>query len=455
MRIIDCFDKGAALDPNAPMFVDAISSEQTSFAIIKKISERAAAAIVAKHGGDSQPHVGVYSPNDPMAFACMLAGWRAGGVWVPINARNTADSNVDFSKTAKVSWLFYHSCFADAVAKMKESVASLQHFVCIDQPYGDDPSLEQFMAMYEQYPVPDLDDDPQRPVAIMGSGGTTGKSKGILQSALSWDTMINTGWQNMPYEGSRPVHLLAAPMTHGAGGFAAVLMPWGATNVVLDKVDPVVLMEAIQRYRVTHLFLPPTALYAMMAHADVRKYDYSSLKYFLVSAAPVSPDKMKEAVDIFGPCMCSCWGQAESPFFLTWLSPQDVYQAATDPSREHLLRSCGKAVIANRVEVMDPNLALLSNGEKGELVMKGHLRMTEYFEDPSATEEIRDAHGWQHTGDIGYRDDEGYFYIIDRLKDMIITGGFNVYSAEVEKCISAHPAVQDCAVFGNSRRKMG
>lgn len=193
----------------------------------------------------------------------------------------------------------------------------------------------------------------------------------------------------------------------------------------------------------------------MMAHPDVRKYDYSSLKYFLVSAAPVSPDKMKEAVDIFGPCMCSCWGQAESPFFLTWLSPKDVHQAATDPAREHLLRSCGKAVIANRVEVVDPDLNLLANGEKGELVMKGHLRMIEYFENPEATAEVRDAKGWQHTGDVGYRDDEGYFYIIDRLKDMIITGGFNVYSAEVEKCLNAHPAVQDCAVFGIPDEKWG
>lgn len=462
MRIIDCFDKGAALGEEAPMFIEALSGEETSHGQIKTISERAAAAIVAANGDGylsgaegSQPHIGVYSPNDPRGFACMLAGWRAGGVWVPVNSRNTVQSNIDFSNTANVSWLFYHSVFADAVATMKVQVPTLRHCICIDQPNGDDLSLEQFMAQYADQPVPDLDDDPDRLVSIMASGGTTGKSKGIVHSTRVWDTMINTAWQLMPYEGERPVHLMAAPMTHAAGGFASVLLPWGTTNVVLDKVDPVVLMESIEKYRVTHLFLPPTALYAMLAHPDVRKYDYSSLKYFLVSAAPVSPDKLREAVEVFGPCMCSCWGQAESPFFLTWLSPRDVAAGATVPGREQLLKSCGKAVIANRIEVMDPKFNLLPNNESGELVMKGNLRMVEYYENPEATAEIRDSKGWQHTGDVGIRDDEGYFYIVDRIKDMIITGGFNVYSAEVEKHLNSHPTVQDCAVYGIPDEKWG
>jgi acyl-CoA synthetase (AMP-forming)/AMP-acid ligase II len=378
----------------------------------------------------------------------MLANWRSGGLWVPINSRNSAQSNIDFSNTAKVSWLFYHSMFADAVALMKRDVPTLLHTICIDQPLNGDLSLEQFIAKHADKPTPDVAEDPDRLVAVMGSGGTTGKSKGILHSSRVWETMIHTAWQVMPDDGERPVHLMAAPMTHAAGGFAAVLMPWGPTNIVLDKVDPVILMESIEKHKVTHLFLPPTALYAMMAHPDVRNYDYSSLKYFLVSAAPVSPDKLKEAVDIFGPCMCSCWGQAESPFFLTWLSPKDVHEGATVAGREHLLKSCGKAVVANRIEVMDPDLNFLPKGEKGELVMKGNLRMVEYIDNPEATAEIRDVKGWQHTGDVGVRDEDGYFYIVDRIKDMIITGGFNVYSAEVEKQINSHPAVLDCAVYG-------
>jgi acyl-CoA synthetase (AMP-forming)/AMP-acid ligase II len=120
-----------------------------------------------------------------------------------------------------------------------------------------------------------------------------------------------------------------------------------------------------------------------------------------------------------------------------------------------LLKSCGKAVIANRVEVMGPELNLLPNNESGELVMKGNLRMVEYYENPEATAEIRDSKGWQHTGDVGIRDDEGYYYIVDRIKDMIITGGFNVYSAEVEKHLNSHPAVQDCAVYGIPDDKWG
>ncbi len=153
--------------------------------------------------------------------------------------------------------------------------------------------------------------------------------------------------------------------------------------------------------------------------------------------------------------MCSCWGQAESPFFLTWLAPRDVVEGATTPGREHLLKSCGQAVILNRIAVLNDDNDPLPEGEVGELAMKGNLRMESYYKNPKATAEIRDDRGWQHTGDVGYRDQEGYFYIVDRKKDMIVTGGFNVFSAEVEKCLNAHPSVQDCAVFGVPDERWG
>lgn len=455
MRIIDYFKKGVDSAPEAPMFIDAASGTSASHAEIKAISDRAGAALAAVTADGTQAHVAVYSPNDPRAFACMLACWQAGGVWIPMNNRNAVSSNIEFALTTEVSFLFYHSCFAEAVAEIKGAVGTLTQCVCIDRDCDGDLSLDAFMQAYSDNPVPELEDDNDRRVAIMGSGGTTGKSKGIVHTARVWENMFASAWQIMPYEQERAVHLMAAPMTHAAGVLTAILMPHASTNVVMDKVDPLALMQAIERYGVTHLFLPPTALYAMLAHPDVRNYDYSSLRYFLISAAPVSPDKLREAVEVFGPCMCSCWAQAESPFFLTWLSPAHVREGATEPGRGHLLRSCGKAVILNRVAVMDDDNQLLSNNERGELVMKGNLRMDCYYKNPEATAEIRDSLGWQHTGDVGYRDEEGFFYIVDRKKDMIVTGGFNVYCAEIEAFINAHPAVQDCAVFGVPDDKWG
>jgi acyl-CoA synthetase (AMP-forming)/AMP-acid ligase II len=443
MRVIDFFDRGAASDPGAPMFV-TMSGEHASYGLVKEWSDRVAAALSAE---SEAPHVAVLSPNDWRAFVPMLAAWRAGGAWVPINARGGIDFNIQFMNTAEVTCLFYASAFADLIPRIKAEVPTLKLAVCLDLEDQDVPSMRSFLSRRGDAGIPDVPERAGRPIVIWPTGGTTGKSKGVVHTDLCWETMISIGWHIMPFEG-RPVHLLAAPLTHAAGALACVLMPEGAVNIILDKVEPAIMMEAIQRFRVTHLFLPPTALYSMLAHPEVRKYDYSSLRYFLIAAAPVSPAKFKEAVEVFGPCVCQCWGQAESPFFLTWLSPREVLKAASDDRYAHRLKSCGRATMLSRVEVLGDDNRIRPAGETGELCVKGNLQMKGYYKNEKATAEIRDANGWQHTGDVGYRDREGYFYIVDRKKDMIVTGGFNVFSAEVENALNGHPAVRDCAVYG-------
>ncbi|MDE3136549.1 MAG: AMP-binding protein, partial [Acidobacteriota bacterium] len=208
-----------------------------------------------------------------------------------------------------------------------------------------------------------------------------------------------------------------------------------------------------ERFRVTHLFLPPTAFYMLLAHPDVRKFDYSSLEVFLLAGSPVSPDKLKEGVEIFGPCMCQSYGQTEAPMLLTWLDQRTLAAAASGDHPERL-RSCGEPTSAVRLAVMDDAGRLLPPGQPGEIVARGSLVCAGYYKMPEATAEIR-AHGWHHTGDIGYRDEDGYFYIVDRKKDMIITGGFNVYCAEVEAGIMQLPEVRECAVVGVPDEKWG
>jgi acyl-CoA synthetase (AMP-forming)/AMP-acid ligase II len=243
-------------------------------------------------------------------------------------------------------------------------------------------------------------------------------------------------------------------MTHAAGILAFMLTPQAPTHVVVEKVDSLELMETIQRHRVTHVFLPPTALYAMLGHPQVREFDYSSLTHFLIAASPVSPDKLREAVEVFGPCMCQCYGQVEAPMLITYLPPEELTQAAQDPARAHLLKSCGKPCSLTLMGVMDDDGALVARGERGEIVVRGELVAPCYYRNPEGTAEAH-RFGWHHTGDVAYQDDEGYVYIIDRKKDMIITGGFNVFSAEVESAINAHPAVENCAVIGVPDEKWG
>jgi fatty-acyl-CoA synthase len=288
--------------------------------------------------------------------------------------------------------------------------------------------------------------NPDRLVGLVPTGGTTGPAKGVRVTSLAWGTMTEMASHYWRGETADPVCLSVAPLSHAAGVVAFVMFAIGATNVVLPSFDALAVLQNIERFRVTHLFLPPTAFYGLLAHPDVRKFDYSSLRVFLLAASPVSPDKLKQGIEIFGPCMCQSYGQTEAPMLLTWLDQKTLAAAASGDHPERL-KSCGKPTSAVRLAMMDEQGRILPPGETGEIVARGSLVTAGYYEMPEATAEIR-AHGWHHTGDVGYRDEDGYFYIVDRKKDMIISGGFNVYSAEVEAGIMALPQVHECAVVG-------
>jgi len=222
---------------------------------------------------------------------------------------------------------------------------------------------------------------------------------------------------------------------------------------VLPGFDAERVMEAFSEHRVTHTFLPPTAVYTMLAHPDVRNHDYSSLRYFLLAGSAVAPEKFKQAIEVFGPCMCQSFGQTEFHLVTTWLSPKVAAAAAAGDHPERLA-SCGQQTYSCRVELMDDDGNILPTGEVGEIVGRGGLVGGGYFEMPEVSAETW-AHGWHHTGDIGRRDEHGFYYIVDRKKDMIVTGGFNVFCTEVEAAVAELPGVHECAVIGIPDEKWG
>ncbi len=453
MRVIDFFDKAVDAWPERVAFMDAES--RYTYRSMQEMSHRIAVAL-ARDGQTDCKRVAIYSPNRVQAFACVLGALRAGNAWVPINARNALEDNIDFMNLAQCEWLFYHSSFRSNAAALQLSVPTLKHLVCIDQRDGAVRSLADFLDGTEGHRAPDLAHDPHRMTAVLGTGGTTGRSKGVMWDNSTWETMIAQTTINLvePPDAPPPVHLCVAPMTHAAGILSFMLLPVGPTNVVLDKADPLGIMQSIARHRVTHLYLPPTVLYAMLSHARVREFDYSSLRHFIVAASPIAPDKLAEAVDVFGCCMCELYGQAEAPMVVSFLSQREIVAATKDPALRNRLMSCGRANVLTRVAIMNEAGALLPDGERGEIVVQGNLVAPGYFRDSEATEEAR-RFGWHHTGDIAYRDPDGFLYIVDRKKDMIITGGFNVFSAEVEGAINGHPAVENCAVIGVPDPKWG
>ena len=213
------------------------------------------------------------------------------------------------------------------------------------------------------------------------------------------------------------------------------------------------MLEAIATHGVTHLFLPPTAIYGLLSDPTVRRGDYASLEYFFYAAAPMSVDKLREALDVFGPVMVQGYGQMEAgPMIGACFTAAAHRDALQD--RPKRLASCGRPNLLTKMKIVDEDGRTLPSGERGEILIGGDFRMLGYYNNEAATREtVRD--GWVLTGDIGEMDEDGFLYIVDRKREMIISGGFNVYPGEVERIIYAHEAVQDCAVVGVPDEKWG
>jgi len=453
MRAIDYFDKSAEINPGRLAILDG--STRHSYSQVRLWSEQIARAMWKK-GLRQEERAAIYSHNHPAVLFAMLGILRAGAAWVPMNYRNAADANVEYLKYSETRWLFYHSKFRDSVCEIQKRVPTLQHMICIDGEDSQNPSLESFLEQGSGAQVPEWADEYGNLDRLMGlvpTGGTTGPARGVRVTNLAWGTMTEMAMRYWRGDWAHPVCLCTAPLSHAAGVVAFTIFALGGSNVILPGFDALAVLRAIEEYGVTHLFLPPTAFYALLVHPEVKRFDYSSLQVFLLAGSPVSPDKFKKGVEIFGPCMCQSYGQTEAPMLLTWLDQYTVSAAAAGDHPERL-RSCGKATAAVRVAIMDDAGGLLPAGECGEIVARGTLVTAGYHNLPEATAEIR-KHGWHHTGDIGYIDADGYVYIVDRKLDMIFSGGFNVYCGEVEAAIMALPQVRECAVIGVPDEKWG
>jgi acyl-CoA synthetase (AMP-forming)/AMP-acid ligase II len=449
MRLIDFFDKGAEATPDRVFLADA--QDRWTYAEAQAASHRIANALIAAGCRPGTP-VAVYTQNAARAFLVLLGVFRAGAVWTLLNARNAAEDNAYILDNTGCEILVYHSAFAEAVQTVRAACPGIRRYVCLDREDDGAQSLEAWIAAAPDGPV-DIWRGPEELAIMASSGGTTGRPKGILLSNRAVATMIATYERHMP-PAKPPVHLVVAPMTHAAGVTILGLMAQGCTNVILPGFDAGRVMDAIQAHGVSYMFLPPTAIYMMLAHPEVASYDYGSLEYFIYAAAPMSVDKLRLALRVFGPVMAQTYGQAEAPMLCTYMSPAEHAKALAEPALTGRLAACGRETFLTRIAIMDDEGNLLPPGEKGEIVVRGGIVMSGYHENPEATAEAS-AFGWHHTGDVGIKDRDGYLYIVDRKKDMIISGGFNIYPSEIEQVVWSHPAVQDCAVIGAPDEKWG
>ncbi|KKK57602.1 hypothetical protein LCGC14_3052820, partial [marine sediment metagenome] len=336
------------------------------------------------------------------------------------------------------------SYFEKEAVEMKLKITGIKEIVCLDSSEGEGELLESWTSNYRT-PFEIGEENPDEIMALFPTGGTTGKPKGVMITHKNIETFFANYWSAFNYHDDCR-HLVVAPMTHTAGLLGCAHFTRGGTNIMMAKADPKAIVDAIEDYGITHFFVPPTVLYMMLALPDVRQGDYSSLRHIFIGAAPTSLKKLKEAIDVFGPVMSEAFGQTEAPASITVKAPWD-YLNADGSINDQRLQSIGRPAAFNKVAILADDGTEVSRGERGEICVKGELVVPGYYQDPQATAEVR-KFGWHHTGDIGVMDSDGFITIVDRKKDMIISGGFNVFPNEIEQVITQIPEVQDCAVIG-------
>ena len=447
MSLTFYLDKGASLDPGARCLT--LDGESRSYAEVVDLSHAVARAL-RRSGAIAGDKVAVLSANDPTAFSCVFGIARAGAVWCPVNPRNAAAENAEQLDLFDCTVLVFQPAFDELVAQIAPRLPKLTTLVRLGD--GDDLAVgfADWLAAARDDPAVEAE-PPGDVVALVGTGGTTGRPKGVMLTDRNIEAMSAITLMSYPFPG-RPVYLALAPLTHAAGVLCFPVLARGGEVVIMAKHDVGRFLELIERHRVTHTFLPPTLIYMVLGHPALKHTDLSSLQCFWYGAAPMSAARLAEALERIGP-MAQLFGQSEAPMMISTMAPAEHRNpdGTVNPGR---LSSAGRPSPLVTVAILDPAGRPVPGGERGEICVRGSLVMAGYYRDPQATAEVS-AHGWHHTGDIGFLDPDGYLHIVDRAKDMVITGGFNVYSAEVEQALMAHDAVRDCAVVGLPDDKWG
>jgi len=421
-----------------------------TYADVDKASARIANALLA-NGFTPGMKGAVYALNSAMGFIATLGIIRAGGTWIPVNPRNSTEDNVKVMLQFECHALFYQQSFEAPIMAVCKQASEDTIVVNLDQVSEHASYLNGWMEGHPDA-APAVEVEPDDLVSIPLTGGTTGMPKGVMLSHSNFCAFDYAMRQGLGTD-SEVVWLCAAPMTHVGGRIAISSLSSGGKFVILDQVDIQEIMALIEREKITDMFLPPTAIYTWLEQPNIGDFDYSSLRRIGYGSAPMSLDKLRQAIKVIGPVMQNGFGQTECPLFI-----------ATFPAAEHLidgeiapdsrLASVGRATAISELAIFDDDGKALAPRELGEIGVRGPCVSLGYYRAPEETAKIR-RNGWHLTGDIGYLDEEGYLFIVDRKKDMIISGGFNVYSTEVEQALMAIPGVSVASVIGVPSEKWG
>lgn len=382
--------------------------------------------------GKARPTIALLGPNSVQMLVALLAVHAGGSIIVPLNGRNAKPELDAQIERANPDVLIVHKAYLD-------KVSAGQRQVLVVDADADDPRAMAALERRHEGQAPQWQASLGDVNGIKFTGGSSGVPKGVLQSFRCINTMVSMTLIAFELT-AKDRYLCAAPMTHGAGAFILPILARGGTLVITQETDPAHLLDLIQRERITSTWVPPTLLYKLIDEQKARPRDVASLAHLIWGGAPISPTRLREAQAVFGPVLETAFGQTEAPLILSCARAHELL----DEKRQ---TSVGRISLLADVAILDKAGQRLGPNELGEICARGDLLMLGYMNMPEETAKTI-VDGWLHTGDVGYLDEQGFLYLKDRIRDVIISGGFNVYPSDVEAALAQHPAVSEVVVFG-------
>lgn len=390
-------------------------------------------------------HIAIQSANRAEMIEVEIALYKGGYVKVPINARLTVEETIHVLNDARAVAAIIDGRHAAELMNQRGLLQTLKYFIVLDDP-GTDIGYETLIASGDAAPtgVEVAADD----IAVLHyTSGTSGVLKAAMQTFGNRKCNLEK-YDTAPWRACLPGDIMAhvAPLTHATGLFALQVLARGGCNRIFDRFDARVLLEAIEHEKITRLFLVPTMMNRIVNEPSAERYDLSSLNSVFYAASPAAPSVIEKAYKLFGPILVQGYGAGETCALVSMLNERDHMEAmAGNPKR---LSSCGRSYYdKDDLRVVDEQGQRVAPGGIGEIIIKGPTVMKGYWGAPDLTAAaLKD--GFYHTGDVATLDEDGYLYIVDRKKEMIVSGGFNVYPLEVENILYAHPKVLEAAVVG-------
>ncbi len=389
--------------------------------------------------------IGILALNCDRYLESFFGLSMGGFVFVPINTRLAPPEIVFWLADSGCSGLLVDNAFVPMLPKVLPETPEMRHVVYIgDGPTPDGQKSYEALIAGAQ-PAGDAGRSDHDMAGIFYTGGTTGRSKGVM---LSHDNILSNAHNiaiAAPFR-EQTCYIHAAPMFHLAdGAMTFIVTANGGSHAFLPRFDPATFLRMVAEHRVTTALIVPTMINMLVHHPEVAQCDLSSLTDLLYGASPMPEAVIMRAMEVMPKVrFTQAYGQSEASPVMTLMPPESLW---VDSKLSKRIKSAGRGVLDCEIRIMDENDNEVPRGTVGEICGRGKMVMLGYWKQPELTAHTL-RNGWLHTGDGGYMDEDGFVYIVDRVKDMIVSGGENVYSAEVEEALYAHPAVAECAVIG-------